>query len=183
MRYAQATHQLLKDIGHKLAQGLNVPGFSIEEWPCHYRINRYSFTKESIGSYGVQIHTDSGFLTMLQEDDSIGGLEVLDKSGAFVAVDPCPGTLLVNLGDVAAAWSNGRLHNVKHRVLCKEAGLRVSIASFVYGPKREHIEPPLQLVDSGHPRLYKSFTFEEYRRLRLSTKLRAGEALDLLRAD
>ncbi|KAM0047654.1 putative oxoglutarate/iron-dependent dioxygenase, isopenicillin N synthase [Helianthus debilis subsp. tardiflorus] len=52
--------------------------------------------------------TDSGFLTILQYDEGVGGLEVMD-------------TLLVNLGDMATVWSNGRLCNVKHRVQCKEA--------------------------------------------------------------
>lgn len=64
-------------------------------------MNRYNFTPETVGSSGVQIHTDSGFLTVLQEDESVGGLEVMDANGTFVAVDPLPGSLLVNLGDVA----------------------------------------------------------------------------------
>ena len=70
-------------------------------WACQFRINKYNFSPETVGSSGVQIHTDSGFLTVLQDDENVGGLEVMDKSGAFVAVHPCAGTLLVNLGDVA----------------------------------------------------------------------------------
>lgn len=216
-RYAQAINQLVNDIAQKVAQGLGVASFSFEGWPCQFRINKYSFTEQSIGSCGVQVHTDSGFLTILQEDENVGGLEILDKSGCgggvFFAIDPSPGSLLVNLGDVATVsfitfclpaailfiiifllviifnvtfltkvWSNGRLHNVKHRVMCKEAAIRVSIATFLLGPRKDAIEPPLQLVDSQNPRLYKPFTFEEYRDLRLSTKMRAGEALSLVRA-
>ncbi|KAE8008958.1 hypothetical protein FH972_005416 [Carpinus fangiana] len=125
----------------------------------------------------VQIHTDSGFLTILQDDENVGGLEVMDKSGAFVAVHPCAGTLLVNLGDVAKAWSNGRFCNVKHRVQCKEATIRVSIASFVLGPKEAAVEAPPQLLDSQHPRLYAPFTYDDYRKLYISPKFKAGEAL------
>ncbi|XP_059294640.1 flavanone 3-dioxygenase 2-like [Lycium ferocissimum] len=72
------------------------------EWPCQFRINKYHFTPEAVGSSGVQIHTDSGFLTILQDDENVGGLEVMKKSGEFVAVDPWPNTLLVNLGDIGA---------------------------------------------------------------------------------
>lgn len=72
---------------------------------------------------------------------------------------------------------------MKHRVLCKEATIRVSIATFLLGPREDAIEPPSQLVDSEHPRQYKPFTYEEYRKLRLSTKMQAGETLSLLRAD
>lgn len=47
------------------------------------------------------MHTDSGILTILQDDGNVSGLELVDKSGAFVSIDPWPGTLLVNLGDIA----------------------------------------------------------------------------------
>ncbi|WOG87734.1 hypothetical protein DCAR_0206965 [Daucus carota subsp. sativus] len=178
-KYAKAVHELFVEISGKLADGLGISSFAIDGWPFQFRINKYRFAQETVGSSGVQIHTDSGFLTILQDDESVGGLEVMDKSGAFVPVDPWPSTLLVNLGDVATAWSNGRLRTVKHRVQCKEANLRYSIAAFLLGPK-EAVEAPAELVDAAHPRLYAPFTFEDYRKLRLSTKLQAGEALDLL---
>ncbi|KAE8038123.1 hypothetical protein FH972_010665 [Carpinus fangiana] len=144
-------------------------------------INKYNFSPETVGSSGVQIHSDSVFLTILQDDENVGGLEVMVKSGAFVAVHPCAGTLLVNLGDVAKAWSNGRFCNVKHRVQCKEATIRVSIASFVLGPKEAAVEAPPQFVDSQHPRLYAPFTYEDYRKLYISPKFKAGEALQHVR--
>ncbi|KAK4368255.1 hypothetical protein RND71_012047 [Anisodus tanguticus] len=128
-------------------------------------------------------YTDSGFLTILQDDENVGGLEVMKKSGEFVAVDPRPNTLLVTLGDIGRVWSNGRFYTVKHRVICKEAKIRVSIASFLLGPRDTAVEPPPELVDTEHPRVYVPFTFNDYRKLRLSTKLQAGEALDLMRTN
>lgn len=180
-KYARAIYEQMVDIGHKLAESLGLGRDFLKGWPCQFRINKYNFTPESVGSSGVQIHTDSGFLTILQDDENVGGLEVMDKSGAFVPVDPCPGTLLVNLGDMAKAWSNGRLCSVKHRVQCRQATIRVSIASFLLGPKDEAVEAPPEFVDSEHPRLYVPFTYEDYRKLRLSKKLQAGEALELVR--
>ncbi|CAN6680659.1 unnamed protein product [Malus baccata var. baccata] len=163
-RYAQAVYEHIVDIGKKL-------------------INKYNLTPESVGSSGVQLHTDSGFLTILQDDENVGGLEEMDKSGAFVDIDPCLGTLLVNLRDVAQAWNNGRLCNVKHRVQGREATVRVWIATFLSGPKQEVVvlEAPPEFVDSEHPRLYVPFTCEDYRKLRLSTKLQAGEAVAFVR--
>ncbi|GFP78728.1 2-oxoglutarate-dependent dioxygenase dao [Phtheirospermum japonicum] len=71
VKYSEAVHKVTMDIARKLCQR-------------------------------VQFHTDSGFLTILSDDDTVGGLEMLDeKSGAFVAVDPLPGSLLVNFGDIA----------------------------------------------------------------------------------
>nr|XP_043634909.1 2-oxoglutarate-dependent dioxygenase DAO-like [Erigeron canadensis] len=179
--YAEAVHKLFVAVVEKLAEGLSVKSeiFGFEKWPCQFRINKYHFTPESVGSHGVHTHTDSGFLTVLQDDECVGGLEVMAKSGEFIAVDPWPGTLFVNLGDVATVWSNGRFRTVKHRVQCKEARVRVSIASFLLGP-RETLEPLPELVDNDHPCVYVPTTFEEYRKLRMSTNLHAGEALELL---
>ncbi|KAK4484605.1 hypothetical protein RD792_007192 [Penstemon davidsonii] len=182
IKYSQCVHELAMDIGRKLCRSIGINMDLFEGWPFQFRINKYNFTPESIGSSGVQIHTDSGFLTLLQDDDTVNGLEVMDeKSGEFIAVDPLPGSILVNFGDIAKVWSNGRFCNVRHRVQCKEAAVRVSIALFVLGPKEVAVEaPPELVVDSECPRLYVPFTFEEYRKLRLSTGLRAGEALALV---
>ena len=94
-------HELASDIGRKLAKSMGLESDPFKGWPCHLWINKYNFTHETVGSSGVQIHTDSGFLTILQEDENVGGLEIINKNGEFVAVDPSPGTLLLNLGDVA----------------------------------------------------------------------------------
>ncbi|KAJ6805105.1 2-oxoglutarate-dependent dioxygenase DAO-like [Iris pallida] len=178
--YALKLHELMVDIACKLADSLGLVDYSFKDWPCQFRLNKYNFTEETVGSSGVQLHTDSGFLTVLQEDESVGGLEVMDSSGTFVAVNPLPGSFLINLGDVAKAWSNGRVHNIKHRVQCKEATPRVSIALFLLSPKDGKVEPPPALVDSDHPRLYQTFTYVDYRKLRLSSGSRAGETLNLL---
>ncbi|PIA28359.1 hypothetical protein AQUCO_07100025v1 [Aquilegia coerulea] len=186
MQYSGAVHKLVIDLWNKLAEslGVSVECDNLEEWKCQFRINKYHFRQETVGTAGVQIHTDSGFLTILQEDDSVGGLEVLPKpslaSGSYVPVHPVPGTLLVNLGDMATIWSNGMLYNVKHRVMCKEATIRISIAMFLLGPK-EAVEARPEFVDGAHPHLYLPVTYEEYRNLRLSSGYRAGEALDLMR--
>ncbi|KAD5960738.1 hypothetical protein E3N88_12210 [Mikania micrantha] len=196
MRYAEGVHELFMSIGKNLAESLGVKSenIGIENWPCQFRINKYNFTPDSVGSPGVQIHTDSGFLTILQDDEEVGGLEVMDHSGEFIPLihGQAPSSLTsatwqrsidiaIMVFDVSKLklWSNGRLCNVKHRVQCKEAKLRVSIASFLLGPK-ETVEPPKELVDDDHPRLYVATTYEDYRKMRFSTKLHAGEALALL---
>ncbi|XP_071705744.1 2-oxoglutarate-dependent dioxygenase DAO-like [Rutidosis leptorrhynchoides] len=179
IRYADAVHELFVEIFKKLAQGLRVKSEDIgfEKWPCQFRINKYHFTTQCVGSPGGPLHTDSGFITILQDDEQVGGLEVVNKSGEFIAVDPWPNTLVVNLGDMATVWSNGRFCNAKHMVHCKEAKTRVTFASFLMGPKGI-VEPLPELVDDDHPRVYKPTTYEDYRKLRFSTKLHIGEALE-----
>ncbi|KAL2483109.1 2-oxoglutarate (2OG) and Fe(II)-dependent oxygenase superfamily protein [Forsythia ovata] len=182
-RYAKAVHDLITDIGHKIGEGLGLESVPFEAWPCQFRINKYPFTHDAIGSAGLKTHTDNGFLTIVQDDEILSGLEVMEKSGKFVAVDPCPGALLVTLGDIAVAWSNGRFYNVKHQVVCKEAGIRMSIATFLLGPRETMVEAPPELVDSEHPRLFVPFKFEDFRKTRFFKHSHAGEALDLFRVE
>ncbi|XP_047336410.1 2-oxoglutarate-dependent dioxygenase DAO-like [Impatiens glandulifera] len=185
-KYSEAINELVMDIGRKICESLGLGSKNLFlEWPCQFRINKYSFTPEAVGSCGVQIHTDSGFLTILQDDENVGGLEVMDKeTGVFLPIDPMPGSLLVNMGDLAKIWSNGRFYNVKHKVMCREASVRLSIALFVLGPKDTQMEAPAELLlDSDDTRLYVPVAFEEYRKLRLSKGMHAGEALSLLLQD
>lgn len=180
-RYGEAIHGLAVKIGLKIAESLGVVVDDFKDWPCQFRINKYNFTPEAVGSSGVQIHTDSGFLTILQDDENVGGLEVLNPSASFLPVPPFPGSLLVNLGDIARVWSNGRFCNLIHRVQCKEATKRFSIATFMLAPRNRNVEAPEELVDHDHPRLYRPFIYEDYRKLRVSKKMHSGEALELLR--
>ncbi|KAJ0468770.1 putative gibberellin 2-beta-dioxygenase [Helianthus annuus] len=181
IRYTEAVHELFVEIGKKLAEGLGVKtdNIGIENWSYLFKMNKYHFTHESVGLPGINTHTDSGFLTILQDDEAVCGLEVMNKSGDFISIDPWPDTLLVNIGDMATVWSNGRFHNVKHRVQCKETKIRVSIVSFLLGP-RGVVEPLPELMDDEHPRKYIPTSFEDYRKLRFATKLHAGEALEQL---
>ena len=55
-------------------------------------------------------HLDSGFLTILQDYEGIGGLEVMDRSSHFIPVDPWPRIVVVNVGDMAKV----RLYFLKH---------------------------------------------------------------------
>ncbi|XP_020572989.1 2-oxoglutarate-dependent dioxygenase DAO-like [Phalaenopsis equestris] len=175
--YASKLHDLIVDIASKVTDCLGVEGFSFQEWPCRLGLNRYNFTEETIGSIGAPIHTDSSFLTIVQEEESIGGFEIADAAGNFVAIDPVPGTFWVNIGDMGKVWSNGRLQNVKHRVICKKASQRFSIVLFMFPPENSMVEPQAAFIDSKHKRLYGTIDLPEYRKLRLSSKLTAGELL------
>jgi isopenicillin N synthase-like dioxygenase len=74
-------------------------------------------------------------------------------------------------------WSNGRLHNVRHRVRCVAPVPRISIAMFLLGPKDGRVSAPEAFVDADRPRRYKEFNYDDLRRLRQSTGEHAGEAL------
>jgi isopenicillin N synthase-like dioxygenase len=65
----------------------------------------------------INAHSDFGTLTLLFQD-SVGGLEVEDPhhAGTFRAAEPIEDTVLVNVGDLMARWSNDRWRSTVHRV-------------------------------------------------------------------
>ncbi|ESZ18473.1 hypothetical protein X737_18050 [Mesorhizobium sp. L48C026A00] len=67
------------------------------------------------GDQGVGAHKDGGFLTLLLQDDN-KGLQV-EYDGSWVNVDPIPGTLVVNIGELLELASNGYLRATVHRVV------------------------------------------------------------------
>ncbi|PHT37072.1 hypothetical protein CQW23_24772 [Capsicum baccatum] len=181
VKYSEAIYDLAKKLGIKLMESLGLESEDLfNDWPCLIKFNKYHNNPKVIGLSGAITHSDKGFLTVLLDDEFVNGLEMLDEqTGEFIPANPIPGSFLVNAGDIAKAWSNGRICNVKHRVQCNEPRVRYSIAYFVLGPRNGKVETPSQLVDSQHPPLYVPFHFEEYCALRTSTNTINGEVLDL----
>ncbi|NKF24759.1 isopenicillin N synthase family dioxygenase [Solimonas marina] len=64
---------------------------------------------------GMGAHTDYGIVTVLWADP-VPGLQVLGGDGVWHDVQPAPGCLLVNLGDLTARWTNDRWRSTLHRV-------------------------------------------------------------------
>ncbi|KAK8957989.1 Naringenin,2-oxoglutarate 3-dioxygenase [Platanthera zijinensis] len=93
---------VMMNVAGKVAESLGLNGYSFEEWACGARLHLYNFKEEEdIGSIGLPGHTDSNFLTLVIEDDSVGGLEIMNANKDFVAIDPVPGAFLVFVGDAA----------------------------------------------------------------------------------
>ena len=59
----------------------------------------------------------------------VAGLEVLQPDGQWAPVEVLPGSLVVNLGDAMARWTNDRWRSTLHRVV-PGARRRQSIAFF-----------------------------------------------------
>ncbi|MFC0410897.1 isopenicillin N synthase family dioxygenase [Roseomonas elaeocarpi] len=117
-------------------------GLSPEFFAAHYRkplqrTQAIYYPPQPAGSaadeFGLAPHTDFGCITLLWQDNN-GGLQVRERqSGDWIEAPPLPGTLVVNVGDLLARWSNDRFASTPHRVLNRSGRERFSIATF-YDP-------------------------------------------------
>ncbi|XP_028184961.1 gibberellin 2-beta-dioxygenase 8-like [Glycine soja] len=92
---------------------------------CYIRLNRYPPCPLASG---LMPHTDSAFLTILHQDQ-VRGLQML-KDGKWFAVKPNPDALIIIIGDLFQAWSNGVYKSVEHRVVTNPKLERFSMAYF-----------------------------------------------------
>lgn len=69
------------------------------------------------GQLRAGAHTDYGSLTILYQENADGGLQVKTKNGNWRDVPAIPGTMVVNLGDLMAEWTNDRWRSTLHRVV------------------------------------------------------------------
>jgi len=93
---------------------------------------------------GVGGHCDGGSFTILWQD-SLGGLEVRNKSGEWVGVPPIDGTFVINIANLLQLWTNGRFSSTEHRVINRYGKDRYSIAFFVYPAHQTAIAPVVDL--------------------------------------
>ncbi len=122
------------------AEALQLPnGFfdsRIDRHTSALRVLNYPAVTESPqpGQLRAGAHTDYGTVTVLRADDAPGGLEVL-VADRWTAVPLVPDSLIINLGDAMARWTNDRWRSTLHRVVTPPTAVaprsrRQSIAFF-----------------------------------------------------
>ncbi|KAG4923635.1 hypothetical protein JHK87_049175 [Glycine soja] len=116
------------------------------------RVYRYPNCSDANVGWGMEAHTDSSVLSILNQDDEVSGLQVL-KDDQWLTVKPISNTLIVNLGDMMQAISDDRYKSVTHRVSINKHKERISICYFVF-PGEDVV------IESSK---YKPFTYNEFR--------------------
>lgn len=116
---------------------------------------------EDLTTFGVGEHTDSGALTLLLQDDQ-PGLEVF-RNGGWHLVEPTPGALVVNIGDMIQVWSNDQYRAALHRVITNPVADRYSVPFFL-NPSYETVYEPLPTAVSRRaPARYRRISWREFR--------------------
>ncbi|KAL2332976.1 hypothetical protein Fmac_014189 [Flemingia macrophylla] len=116
------------------------------------RVYRYPHYHDTNVGWGMESHTDSSVLSILNQDHEVSGLQVL-KDDQWLTVKPISNTLIVNLGDMMQAMSDDRYKSVSHRVSINKQKERISICYFVF--------PGEDVVMESSK--YKPFTYNDFR--------------------
>lgn len=130
--FASEMEQEARRLTAALAEALGEPA---DVWETEFdnpfvqmKICRYpGMETPTAGVSGVGAHSDSGFLSMLVQDDA-GGLQV-QIDGEWVDVPPLRHAIVVNLGEMLQLMSGGSFKATVHRVLRSERN-RISIPYF-----------------------------------------------------
>ncbi|KAG8990447.1 hypothetical protein FRB94_000302 [Tulasnella sp. JGI-2019a] len=127
--FFQTCHDLHARVMQSIAMGLNLPSSffddKIQEQYHNMRLLDYPPIDTQLlraeGQARAGAHSDYGTLTFVFQD-SVGGLEVQNPhTKVFHAATPIPGTIVVNVGDLLARWSNDTLRSTLHRVVAPPA--------------------------------------------------------------
>jgi len=113
---------------------------------------------EQLGVYGSSPHTDYGMITLLAQDP-IGGLEVQLLSGEWVRAPYIEGTLVVNIGDMLARWTNDVYHSTLHRVVNRASKDRYSVAMFYHLNAESSVATLSSCTDDDNPSKYKPIKY------------------------
>ena len=110
------------------------------------------------GQLRTGAHTDYGALTVLAVTEARGGLQAQMADGSWLPVQPGPGELVVNLGDMMQRWTNERWVSTMHRVVTPEnlndaMSRRLAVGYFMHPNYDAQIECiPTCLADGEAPR-------------------------------
>ncbi|KAF8192449.1 hypothetical protein BJ912DRAFT_261402 [Pholiota molesta] len=142
--FYETCHELHLHVMRAIAIGLDLEDHFFDEKideKCHnLRLLSYPAIKTDVLKDDSQAragaHSDYGTLTLLFQD-SVGGLEVKNPhTGEFVPATPIPDTVVVNVGDLLARWSNDVLRSTLHRVV---APAKKSSETEILTPARQSI--------------------------------------------
>ncbi|WNK46287.1 MULTISPECIES: isopenicillin N synthase family oxygenase [Pantoea] len=148
-RWQQQMTAMALELLRAFAGALNLPRNAFDnlygDYPNeHIKLIRYPGRTEGESRQGVGAHKDSGFLTMLLQDDQ-PGLQVEVTPDNWIDASPLPGAFVVNIGELLELATNGYLRATVHRVVSPpQSSERLSIAFFL-GAQLDAVVPIYQL--------------------------------------
>ncbi|GMJ01016.1 Arabidopsis thaliana gibberellin 2-oxidase 4, ARABIDOPSIS THALIANA GIBBERELLIN 2-OXIDASE 6 [Hibiscus trionum] len=194
--YIGAVKELASEVLDLVAEGLWIPdrhalSRQIKDVKSDsiLRFNHYPAVKNHSPSLkackedriGFGEHSDPQILTVLRSN-GVAGLEIcLHDDELWIPVPPDPTQFYVIIGDALRVLTNGRFVSARHRALANSSRhSRLSMMYFGAPPLNTTISPLPQFVSPQNPRLYRPFTWGEYKKAAYSSRL-ADCRLDLFK--
>ncbi|KAJ7046426.1 hypothetical protein C8F04DRAFT_1064213 [Mycena alexandri] len=116
---------------------------------------------------GIGAHTDWECFTILWQQPGIQALQVLNSSKEWIDAPATEGTLVINLGDELARWTNDVFTSTVHRAINRSGVRRYSIPLFFGTDYDVRLEPITSCVSADRPAKYEVITAGEYIKGRL----------------
>jgi len=116
---------------------------------------------------GIGAHTDFECFTILWQEPGIQALQVLNKQNQWINAPPVPGTLVVNLGDQFARWTNDVFKSTVHRAINRSGVRRYSIPLFFGTDYDVKLESIASCVSADRPPKYEVVAAGDYVKERL----------------
>ncbi|KAI6039637.1 hypothetical protein EDC04DRAFT_2894981 [Pisolithus marmoratus] len=117
---------------------------------------------------GINAHSDFECFTILWQELGIQALQVLNSEKQWIDAPPIPGTLVINIGDLLARWTNDMFRSTVHRVINRSNVSRYSIAMFAGVDPHVLIEPIPSCVSLQRPPKYEPIVAGDHVRKRLN---------------
>ncbi len=139
--YFRAMERLSLVLAHLFAEALALPAnYFDDKLDRHISILRANYyppqrTPPRPRQLRAGAHTDyTAFTILWQEAVAGGGLQIRNRAGAWQDVPAAPGTMVVNIGDSLARWTNDAWVSTMHRVVNPPAAIAADSArlSLVY---------------------------------------------------
>ncbi|KAH7926491.1 Clavaminate synthase-like protein [Leucogyrophana mollusca] len=117
------------------------------------------------GVIGIGAHTEQCFTILWQ--DAVQALQVKNADGKWIDAVPIPGTLVLNLGDQFARWTNDVFKSTVHRAINLSGTERYSMPLFFGTDYDVKLEPIPGCVSAENPSKYEVVIAGEYVKSRL----------------
>lgn len=164
-----AYYRAMDELGHvmldlyALAAGMPVDYFHqfFDPALATLRLTHYPALMAGQDQWGIDPHSDAGFMTMLPTNP-VAGLWIRPDGGEWFAVEQEPESFVVNSGDMLRRWSNDRFLSTVHRALNESSTDRYAIP-FFFDPRPDTVIAALpSLVDDEYPQRHDPLVYRDY---------------------
>lgn len=173
IEYWRATLSLAKQLTRAFALALSLPedffDAKIKYPDAGVAINYYptiSPTTSSEEQVSIGSHTDFQLFTILWQD-SVGGLQVLNRDGQWLNAAPIEGTFVVNIADYLQRITNDIYVSTVHRARNLSGKERISMPLFFGFGLNEKCGVLESCVGEGRPARYEEISCKDWVKLRV----------------